>query len=322
MNELEFSTKRAKDWERLAHLCEQADSSPKSLGSTELIEFVSLYRKAAADLALVRTEGGNWELAAGLNILVARAYGIVYREPTKRFREVVLNALVAGAQSVRKLKWSILASLVIFLAGGIFGGMLLHSRSDLRSDLLPPGFEEVYDHWKNQKMEARSGESMFSMWVFYSINNSAVTIMQTSTGIATCGIGSAVMNWRTGTMMGTLVAEVAQTKRVGYLIEHISPHGASELSGAILGGGAGLNIGYALLAPGRRSRWASVREAGKHAMVVFVMAVLMMFIAAPFEAFLSFNPNFPLWIKPILGGLIFSAWMLYWSRYAIDEPEK
>ena len=54
MNEMAFVEKREPDWKRLTFLCDRADATIKNLKPEELHEFVRLYRRVSADLALVR----------------------------------------------------------------------------------------------------------------------------------------------------------------------------------------------------------------------------------------------------------------------------
>jgi len=80
-------------------------------------------------------------------------------------------------------------------------------------------------------------------------------------------------------------------------------------------GAAGLTLGWGLLVPGRRSRAESMREAGKDALVLTCQAILMMLIAAPFEGFFSFNPSVPTPLKVVVGMIVLSAWLTFWSFY-------
>ena len=55
-------------------------------------------------------------------------------------------------------------------------------------------------------------------------------------------------------------------------------------------------------------------------MILLGMGMLMMYIAAPFEGFFSFNPGVPQWLKAVVGALVFSGWCAYWAFSGRNEP--
>src|SRR6185436_653883 len=60
-----------------------------------------------------------------------------------------------------------------------------------------------------------------------------------------------------------------------------------ELTAIVMSGAAGLRIGHALLAPGRRTRLAALRHASADAIVVMYGVIAFLLIAAAVEAFWS-----------------------------------
>lgn len=287
------------------------------------MEFVRLYRAVSADLAWVRTSSGNWQLLHFLNKLVGQAYGVLYRAPLRRLTEVVRESLLVGARTVRQLKTFVFLSLAIILCAATLSATILRVRPELRHQVVSPMEEPLFKRWQEGEFDPRSTEENTMMWAFYAANNPLVTILTVARGAATFGLGSFEMNWRLGMQLGALSSDMARVGKLGFLYSSLIPHGASELSGAVLSSAAGLNMGWAVIAPGRRTRGRSLREAAKSSFVLFVMALLMMFIAAPFEAFFSFNPSIPQWLKTVLGLVILGGWLAYWISYGReDEAEK
>jgi uncharacterized membrane protein SpoIIM required for sporulation len=83
------------------------------------------------------------------------------------------------------------------------------------------------------------------------------------------------------------------------------------LSAIVLAGGAGLRIGWALLAPGRLSRRRALVESGKDgAQIVYGVFVLLV-LAAFVEAFWSSIGWMPSAVKYGVGGLVWIA-VWYW----------
>lgn len=318
MNEGAFVQRREPAWQRLSILCDKADAGATRLRGEELTEFVRLYRQAAADLAEVRSQSANLELTAFLNALVGRAYGILYRRPRKDARTVIREALAVGAQTMRRRVKYVLASLAIFLTAGFFTAGVMLARPDLARYFIDPEDENL-QHWKSGKHADRDIREAFAATGMYSSNNPRVAMLAGAVAASTFGVGTVVMMWMNGAILGAYSVELAKVGQLDHFYVSIVPHGATELSGAIVAGGSGLILGWALIAPGRRSRGDALREAGKDAFVLLVMSMIMMFLAAPVEGFFSFNPNVPPAAKAAFAVVVFTGWLLYWGGYA-REP--
>ncbi len=74
-----FIVERKNNWERLENLLSILEtSSLKGLSKMEVREFGELYRRAAADLAIARSETRDPKLINYLNSLVIRVHGKIY----------------------------------------------------------------------------------------------------------------------------------------------------------------------------------------------------------------------------------------------------
>ena len=80
-------------------------------------------------------------------------------------------------------------------------------------------------------------------------------------------------------------------------------------------------LGWALICPGRRKRGEALALAGKDAIVLLATSIVMMFIAAPFEGYFSFNPNIPDAVKLIVAVLVASAWAAFWMGFGRTSDE-
>lgn len=321
MNEQAFVEKREADWRALSLLVDKASVSPTQLKSNELMDFVRLYRLASRDLATVRTRSSNEELADHLNILVGKAYALLYRPAPKPLRTAVPETLRVVATTVRKLKWYCLASFAIFLSGFLLNFVLLETFPEFRDVLISPDQEELFSSWKSGEKVDPSLDQAVMMAGLYSANNPFVAIITASVSVATFGLMSVSIMFRNGQLLGSLASELEGVGRLPSMLT-ILPHGVTEISGFILAGAAGLRLGWALFAPGRRSRAESLKVAGKEAIVALGAAVVMMLIASPFEAFFSFNPRVPLAYKVILATVLAIAWAFFWIGYGRDSEQQ
>ncbi len=271
-----------------------------------------LYRLTVADLAKARAESTNLDLIENLNALVVQAYAAIYRPKPRRGLSLIMEAFVFGAQAFRRQFRFIVAALFVmaFFAG--LSATLLATRPDLRAHLISPGEEELFDHWKKGQFEYRSAEEAAQMWSFYASNNPVVTVVFAAGGAGTFGVYSYYGMSRTGVQLGALSYEMNTVGKLPFLLSSIAPHGASELSGAVISGGVGFLMGWTVLFPGRRNRLDALRRVSLDALALFLMAIGMMYIAAPVEGFFSFRPEVPQELKAIVGAIVFAGWCCYW----------
>jgi uncharacterized membrane protein SpoIIM required for sporulation len=303
-------------------LCDKADRSPTDLSSVELGELVRSYRRVSTDLAFVRTVSTNLDLVNYLNDLASRAYAVVYREPRQPILRVLADAIGTAARTVRKRRWFVLVSFLLFFGSAIFAyGLSLHS-VDARNYFVPSGLKNVFDGWKKGKFEERTGSDSAMMGGFYASHNPTIAIGAGAVGAATFGVMSVFLVSENGAMLGVLASELAPLGKVDFLLSSVSPHGVPELSGIIISGACGLLLGYALINPGRRSRADSLREAGRDAVVLLATSVIMMFIAAPIEGFFSFNPMVPGWVKTTVAMVSLIAWLVFWTYFGRTDEER
>ncbi len=321
MNELLFVEKREGDWKRLNLLCEKSDASPRNLTREELREFVKVYRRVSSDLALVRTQSSNLQLVDFLNDLVGRAYMSLYRPRRGSLWKGIGDAIGAYAQTIRRLKWFVFLSMTVFFLGVFMAAGLVAKRPDLKGMFVPAGqWEEVMKQWKYGDMEERTGGDSVGATLFYAGNNPRVAMVTGGKAAATFGILTTQSLFENGALLGVLAHDLSEVRRVGYLILHVSPHGVTEISGLIIASAGGYAMAWAVISPGRRKRGDALLAAAKDALVVYIGGVTLMFIAAPIEGFLSFNPAVPSFLKVIfaIGSLI--AWLAFYIGYGKVEP--
>ncbi|MCC7229209.1 MAG: stage II sporulation protein M [Fimbriimonadaceae bacterium] len=321
MNEVAFVEKREADWKRLTFLCDRADATIKSLKPDELHEFVRLYRRASADLALARTKSSNLQLIDYLNDLAGRAYSILYRAPRNPFRKAIGSAIRQSAQTVRRCRIFVLVSASLFVGSALLSYTLMRYVPETRDFFVPEVMRENFDQWKSGIHEARSGSESLGATGMYATNNPFVSILTGSVAAATFGIGTAERMYFNGAILGALAYEMDTVGKLGYLLASVLPHGVPELSGIVIAGSAGFLMGWALINPGRRKRGEALKAAGRDAVVLLMTSVVLMFIAAPIEGFFSFNPNVSSPVKVVVIAVEVILWGVFWTGFGRDrEP--
>ena len=90
-----------------------------------------------------------------------------------------------------------------------------------------------------------------------------------------------------GIYIGAIAGYLSQVGLGSSFWSFAAGHSAFELCAIALSGGAGLKLGWALLAPGRRTRRTALVAAGREAVRLVLGAALLFFAAALVEAFWS-----------------------------------
>jgi uncharacterized membrane protein SpoIIM required for sporulation len=320
MNEQTFLEEKMPEWQRLMVLCDRSDRSPTDLTPEELRELVRLYRRISTDLSLVRTISTNASLTQYLNNLAARAYAVLYRAPAQSFGNSIVGAVRQAAVTVRRRRVFVLITTGLFLGSAMTMFLLSANRPDIQAFFeSSPQMKATFEQWKSGQFSERSGSEGAMMAAFYASHNPTVSIVTGSVGAATFGLLSLYFIVQNGGILGVLAAELLPVGRVGFLLCSISPHGVPEISGIIMAGAAGLLLGSALIAPGRRTRGDSLKAVGPDAVVLLATSVMLTFIAAPIEGFFSFNPRVPLAVKASVAILSLAAWILFWTQFGRDS---
>lgn len=321
MNEMAFVQKREPDWRRLTHLCDRADVTIKNLKPEELHEFVRLYRRVSADLALARTKSTNLQLIDFLNDLAGRAYATLYRSPRKPLLKVLGNSIALGAQTVRRCRYFVFASVLLFFGSAVLSFFLMRFVPETREYFVSEEMRPLFEDWKEGKHEERTGGMSVEMTAVYATNNPMVSIITGAAAASTFGIFTAERLYENGAILGALSYEMDTVGKLGFLWASVMPHGVPELSGIIFAGAAGFVMGWALINPGRRKRGEALRSAGKDALVLLCVGVVLMFIAAPIEGFFSFNPRVPTLAKVVVIAVELVFWFSFWIGFGKSAEE-
>jgi hypothetical protein len=103
----------------------------------------------------------------------------------------------------------------------------------------------------------------------------------------------------------------------------VTPHGLLELTAIVVAAGAGLRIGWAVIAPGERTRGAALADEGQRA-VTLVIGVAACFVVAGFvEAWVT-PSGLPTWARVGVGVALEVAFVAYvvgfGRRLAVEDP--
>ncbi|MGD2139571.1 MAG: stage II sporulation protein M [Burkholderiales bacterium] len=247
------------------------------------------YRHICQLMALARDRQYSPELVDRLNHLVLRGHHVLYG-PAGGQRARLMTFLASGFPTVVRAERSlVLTSALLF-----FGPLLLLLASlqfhpDFVLYFVSPGqlsqYEEMYKP-ENARLGQRDSDDNIMMFAFYIWHNVKIGIQTFATGLA-FGLGSIFYLVFNGAIIGAIAGYLTSAGLGGTFWPFVAGHSAMELSAIVLSGAAGLKLGFALVAPGTRSRKAALIEAARPAIRIMYGAALMFMLAAFIEGFWS-----------------------------------
>jgi len=282
-------------FEDLLDRCERLRAGARSFD--ELRELSRLYRLHGARLARLRDRDADPDAVRHLNALCVRAYGFLYSAAPeargwgekRRGWGARIPVALASTWRAQLLAWSLL------LAGALVGGALAGSDPAALYVLLPAGFgytPEKIDRLRSseqarleflERNEVSAARNTFFGSALFA-HNTQVGILAFATGML-AGIPSAMLQLYNGLMLGAFTSLFARDGPVLEFAAWILPHAVPEITAITLCCAAGLVLGAAIAAPGRRPRSLALREASGPALVLFGCAVPLFLLAALVESF-------------------------------------
>ena len=310
LTERAFADRRRKSWDDLDSLTRKTTRRGlRKLDAADVANLPSLYRDACADLAAAQAARYSAPLVDYLRGLTASAHTILYG-PHARARseggEIQLQHawLVAFPRAVRK-RWRamLLATGLFFIPLAI--GVVLTLRDPSFAFRVAPEsmlrpLTEAYEKGFDGGRDAGEGTMMAGFYVY---NNVGIALRCFALGIFG-GIGSAFYLVQNGLSIGAILGYVASQGAGANIGTFIIGHGSLELGAIVISGGAGLSLGWSVVAPGELSRLRSLQRTAREILVIVAGASVMLLMAAAIEAFWSASST-PREVKLAVGGSLF-----------------
>ncbi len=307
MNEIDFAARHEAEWAALAHAVDK-----KSKDKDAAREVPQRFRRVVAELAVARDRQYRTSLLDRLHELVVAAHFAMHGARAATGSGVIATLwrfFVEEFPREARRQWRFLAvSAALFFVP--FLGLIaaLQFYPDFVYYLVPPDqiaqFQSMYDPSNKRIGAAREVDTDVMMFGFYIMNNVRIDLQCLAGGIF-FGLGTIAALLFNGIFLGAVAGHLTQIGYGRVFWGFVAGHSAPELLGVVLSGAAGLMIGHALVAPGRLSRMAALRERGREATTLIYGAALMTAGAAVIEAFWSSRGNLPLEMK-----LAFGAFMI------------
>jgi uncharacterized membrane protein SpoIIM required for sporulation len=294
-----FIQRKRDSWERLSALLDRAGAGVAALSAEELQELGRLYRQASSDLAVARRDFPRHQVGAYLNTLVARGHGAIYRE-SGGSAGAIGAFFSAGFPQAFRATWPFtLVAFLMFLLPALVAFALAYRDPTLASALVP-GSEQVIEDiragnewWQRINDDGRARSSAEIM-----TNNIGVTFRAFAGGV-TFGVYTLIVLATNGLLFGVVAGAAQRFGFAANLWGFVAAHGVVELSVIFICGGAGLQLGWALLHPGLLVRRAALVVAARQAVLLLLGCVPLLVVAGTIEAFIS-PSSLPLLVKLLI----------------------
>lgn len=289
-----FRAEREEGWRRLEQLVAQAEKSGMAaLGYDDAVALASLYRQAMNSLSVARSISMDKALLDYLEALCARAYLVVYA-PQESVTGVLQRLFTHGIpQAVRRSTTALIIGFLAMVLGGFVGFMLYQQDTSWFFTFVPsglsdgrvPGASEAYLRSTLFEDGGRDGERLGTFATFLFSHNTRIAIFIFALGIFAT-LPSFVLTFYNGLILGAFYAMFHEAG-LGYeLFGWLSIHGVTELSAICLAAAGGAQLGLAVILPGNMTRREALRERGRDAVKLVILAGLMLIAAAIIEGFL------------------------------------
>lgn len=320
MKSVVFRREREAGWVELEELLARIESTGLAGASAADLERLPLlYRAVISSFSVASAISLDAALRRYLGALAQRAYIWVYgvRRP---LRHAVARFFTTDFPcTVRAQRNAVFMAAGLMALGTVIAFIMVTSDPSYYFSFVPQELQagrtpyastaELHDTLFGHGPDV-GGMGFFSSYLF--VHNTEVALLVFGLGIVG-GLPTAFLMLMTGLMLGAFAA-MYTAHGLGWAIwGWLLVHGVTELSAVIVAGAAGLTIGRAVLAPGRRRRGDALRDAGRQAGLLGLGAACMLVLAAFMEAFarqqLDATPLRWAWALATL-----ALWLVYFLR--------
>lgn len=318
-----FEQRYAPEWQALEHWLGGGAGLPPPLPGTpgaglNAAEFPGAYRRLCQQLALARRRGYSALLLGRLDALAQAGHQRLYLPPLPRWQKALRFVTVDYPRLVRAHGGVMLVSALLFFGPLLTWMLVLQVRPEWVYTVFGPDqiaqFESMYDPARDRW--GRESGSDLMMFGYYIMNNISIGFRTFASGLL-AGLGSVFVLVFNGVVIGSVAGHLTA---IGYgdpFWRFVAGHSGPELTAIVLAGGAGLQLGLALIAPGRKPRLRALTDAGWDGAQLVLGVFLLLLFAAFVEAYWSSISTIPALIKYTVGivlWVLIVGWLLLGGR--------
>jgi uncharacterized membrane protein SpoIIM required for sporulation len=325
MKVVDLLERRRRNWQELERFCDQLQGASKGpkLPPAAMSRFAALYRAACADLALADSYQLPQNTVQYLHRLVGRAHNQLYRSRRFEFKKW-LDMLFRDVP--RQIFNDRCIQLMFVLWWGLFilSAWLAYSKTiwpDFAEQVLTHEFisalEEMYKNPIDGSL--RGGDENAAAWGNYVNHNTTIGLQCFAWGLLV--VPGLLMSMFNAIFLGASFGYMARpdVPEGRNFFHFVTAHGPFELTAIVISAGSGLRLGLSWMMPRGLTRYANLRKTGKEMMPVMGAAVVMFFMAAVIEGFLS-PSALPYWSKATVA--VLSSGLLAFYFIVLGFPRR
>lgn len=298
-----YSYAHRRAWFRLDQLARK-----RKLSGAEADELVVLYRRTSQQLARLQTHSPDPQLVAGLSAILTRARVRVAGTRSDTWAQIGLFFSHTFPAAVYRAWpwWAGVAATFLAVAAGLGSWIEGSGRAreffgvpDDHEALTAPGgaFETYYTEHPNDAFAAQ-------VWT----NNSWVAAIALFTGVLI--LPAVYLLFMNALNVGISAGLMADAGRLDAFFGFILPHGTLELTAVFVAGGAGLQLGWTLIDPGRLGRLEAVARQGRTTAAIALGLVVVLFVSGLLEGFVT-PSGLPAPVRVAIGFLAEALFLAY-----------
>jgi uncharacterized membrane protein SpoIIM required for sporulation len=319
----ELLERRRQGWQELDQMCERYSrgSLVQSRSAAEAARFAALYRAACTDLAMSEEFKLPPATIDYLHRLVGRAHSQLYRANTFPLRQCWRYMTITAPRTI-------FADPCVKVAFVVFFGLFALSALMAWAEGTFPGFaESVIGREQIDAMEESFSEGLQGNFDHYVIASAGYIQHNTSIGLQCFALGPLLLPGLVklaynGIVLGASFGFMARPEVDSgeTFFEFVTAHGVFELTAIALSAAAGLRLGVGWWMTGNMNRFDSFLRSAKKSLPIIVVAVVLFFLAAFIEGFISPSP-LPYVVKALVAIGSASLLMFYFVilGYPTDE---
>jgi uncharacterized membrane protein SpoIIM required for sporulation len=292
MKVVELLERRRPNWQELDRLCDQVQAAPtKAVPPADVSRLGALYRAACADLALAYAYQLPQNTVQYLHRLVGRAHNQLYRSRRFEIGKWTHMLLFEVPKTIFRDR-CVQVMFCVFWGLFILSAYLAYSKSawpDFAEEVLTQAqIEQMEKNFAEPLEGRRGGEENMLMAGFYTQHNTGIGLQCFAWGLLV--VPGLLVTMFNAISLGAAFGYMARPE-IGpagdHFFEFVTAHGPFELTAIVLSAGAGLRLGLSWMMTGGLTRSSALRKAGRQVMPVVGAAMVMFFLAALIEGFLS-----------------------------------
>lgn len=284
-----FESRHKAEWEQFSLMLEQLE---RGKDASRIANFPRDYRRLCHQLALAQERGYSSFLIDFLQQQVLRGHQQLYRHRS-RLGANLLSFILAGFPRLVREQWRFVLAAGLMFFGSLIGfALLVYLFPDLVYNMIPAEqvneMQSMYDPVAGHlgRSAERAASEDWVMFGYYIMHNIGIAFQTFASGLL-FGLGSVFFLLFNGLMIGAVAGHLTHIGFGQTFWSFVIGHGAFELSAIALAGAAGLQLGWALIAPGRQPRAEALRLAARKSVLLICGVMLFLLIAAFIEAYWS-----------------------------------